>query len=48
MPLEEMFLDSVNPGGLRFLTGCRALTHHYTPYAGVKWPSMAARVPDKG
>lgn len=27
MPLEEMFMDSVNPGDLRFLTGCRALTH---------------------
>lgn len=32
MPLEQMFLDSVNHGDLRFLTGCKALIHRCTLY----------------
>ena len=36
-------LDSVYHGALRFITGCRALTHHCTLYGRVEWPSLAAR-----
>lgn len=31
-PLEQLFLDSVNHGDLRFLTGCEALIHRCTLY----------------
>ena len=37
-------LDSVyHSSALRFVTGCKALTHHCTLYSRVEWPSLAAR-----
>ena len=35
-------LDTAYHGALRFITGCKALTHHCTLYAQVEWPSLAA------
>ena len=36
-------LDTVYHGALRFVTGCKALTHRCILYARVEWPSLAAR-----
>uniref|UniRef100_A0A8C6KGR8 Reverse transcriptase domain-containing protein n=1 Tax=Nothobranchius furzeri TaxID=105023 RepID=A0A8C6KGR8_NOTFU len=36
-------LDSVYHASLRFITNCRAITHHCELYSRVKWPSLAIR-----
>lgn len=37
------FLDSVYHGAVRFVMGYRSLIHHWTLYALVEWPFLAAR-----
>jgi len=36
-------LDSVYRGALRFVTSCKALTHHCNLHGRVEWPSLAVR-----
>ena len=36
-------LDAAYPGALRFITGCKLLTHHCTLYSLTDWSSLSMR-----